>query len=90
MALLNYLCVFSTSLAVQRRTPLEIRQKTFSDIAIYASVSNCVSGQWLGCPALVLASYVPLCSARCAKGEPLRLLLPGHPDVYLRLGEAES
>ena len=27
LALLNYLCVFSTSLAVQRRTPLEIRQK---------------------------------------------------------------
>ena len=24
------------------------------------------------------------------KGAPLRLLLPGHPDVYLRLGEAES
>ena len=29
--------------------------KTFSDIAIYASVLNCVFGQWLGCPALVLA-----------------------------------
>ena len=27
VALLNYLCVFSTSLTVQRRTPLEIRQK---------------------------------------------------------------
>ena len=24
------------------------------------------------------------------RGAPLRLLLPGQPDVYLRLGEAES
>ena len=24
------------------------------------------------------------------KGAPLRLLQPGHPDLYLRLGEAES
>ena len=48
--------------------------KTFSNIAKYASVSNCVFGQWLGCPAPTLASYVPLCSARCAKGEALRVL----------------
>ena len=34
MALLNYLCVFSTSLAVQRRTPLEIRGK-HSRILLY-------------------------------------------------------
>ena len=34
MALLNYLCVFNTSLAVQRRTPLEIRQK-HSRILLY-------------------------------------------------------
>ena len=34
MALLNYLCVFSTSLAVQRRTHLEIRQK-HSRILLY-------------------------------------------------------
>ena len=27
----------------------------------------------VGLPAPALASYVPLCSARCAKGEPLRL-----------------
>ena len=72
MALFNYLCVFRISLAVQRRTPLEIRQK-FSDIAIYASVSNCVFGRQLGCLAPVLASYIPLCSVSCAKGEPLRL-----------------
>ena len=34
LELLNYLCVFSTSLAVQRRTPLEIRQK-HSRILLY-------------------------------------------------------
>ena len=34
VALLNYLCVFSTSLAVQRRTPLAIRQK-HSRILLY-------------------------------------------------------
>ena len=34
IALLNCLCVFSTSLAVQRRTPLEIRQK-HSRISLY-------------------------------------------------------
>ena len=34
MALLNYLCVSSISLAVQRRTPLEIRQK-HSRILLY-------------------------------------------------------
>ena len=34
LALLNYLCVFSTSLAVQCRTPLEIRQK-HSRILLY-------------------------------------------------------
>ena len=47
--------------------------KTFLDLTIYALVSNCVFGQWLGCPTPVLASYVPFCSARRAKGEPLRL-----------------
>ena len=34
LALLNYLCVFSTSLVVQRQTPLEIRQK-HSRILLY-------------------------------------------------------
>ena len=34
MSLLNYLCVFSTSLTVQCRTPLEIRQK-HSQIFLY-------------------------------------------------------
>ena len=27
---------------------------------------------------------------KVVKGAPLRLLLPGQPDMYLRLGEAES
>ena len=34
MALLNYLCVSSISLTVQRRTPLEVRQK-HSRILLY-------------------------------------------------------
>ena len=42
MALLNYLCVFSTSLAVQRRTPLEIRQK-HSRILLYMHRCRIVS-----------------------------------------------
>ena len=42
MALLNYLCVFSTSLAVQRRTPFEIRQK-HSRILLYMHQFRIVS-----------------------------------------------
>ena len=49
MELLNYLCVFSTSLAVQRRMPLEIQHK-HSRILLYmhrfrivSSVNSCVA-----------------------------------------------
>ena len=42
MTLLNYLCVFSTSLAMQRRTPLEIRQK-HSRILLYMHLFRIVS-----------------------------------------------
>ena len=44
LALLNYLCVSSIS---RSATPDTFRDsvKTFADIAIYASVSNCVFGQ---------------------------------------------
>ena len=42
LALLNYLCVFSTSLAVQRQTPLEIRQK-HSRILLYMHRCRIVS-----------------------------------------------
>ena len=42
MALLNYLCVYSTSLVVQRRKPLEIRQK-HSRILLYMHQFRIVS-----------------------------------------------
>src|SRR5215216_5325139 len=95
MALLTYLCVSSISPAVQRRTPLKLRQYQ-RGAAARAEPTKSQGIPWtprqnilgycficigfklclrsiVGLPGSCACLLRSLCSARCAKGEPLRL-----------------
>ena len=88
MALLNYLCVSSISLAVQRRTPLEIRQKILAHCDICIGFELCL---WsiVGLPGSCACLLHSAILAKVALGELLRLC-PGSAGLSTSVEKAKT